>query len=63
MNLSMRSKFFSFIPLLAFAEAHAEDVDLEKVVGSLIPAEKAYAKLAGEKDFAKRPSRFLPMMR
>ena len=51
MNLSMRSKFFSFIALVAFAGAHAEDVDLEKVVGSLIAAEKAYAKLAGEKGF------------
>ena len=51
MNLSMRSKFFSFIALLAFAGGHAEDVDLEKVVGSLIAAEKAYAKLAGEKGF------------
>jgi ketosteroid isomerase-like protein len=51
MNLSMRSKFFSFIALLAVAGAHAEDVDLEKAVGSLIVAEKAYAKLAGEKGF------------
>ena len=51
MNLFMRSKFFSFIALLAFAGAHAEDADLEKVVGSLIAAEKAYAKLAGEKGF------------
>jgi ketosteroid isomerase-like protein len=51
MNLSMRSKFFSLIALLVVAGAHAEDVDLEKVVGSLIAAEKAYAKLAGEKGF------------
>jgi ketosteroid isomerase-like protein len=51
MNLSMRSKFFLFIALLAVAGAHAEDVDLEKVVGSLIAAEKAYAKLAAEKGF------------
>jgi hypothetical protein len=51
MNLSMRSKFFSFIALLAVAGGHAEDVDLEKVAGSLIAAEKAYAKLAGEKGF------------
>jgi ketosteroid isomerase-like protein len=51
MNLSMRSIFFSFIALLPVAGAHAEDVDLEKVVGSLIAAEKAYAKLAGEKGF------------
>ncbi len=51
MNLSMRSKFLSFIALLAVAGGHAEDVDLEKVAGSLIAAEKAYAKLAGEKGF------------
>jgi ketosteroid isomerase-like protein len=47
----MLSKFFSVIALLAVAGAHAEDVALEKVVGSLIAAEKAYAKLAGEKGF------------
>ena len=51
MNLSMRSKFFSFIALLAVAAAHAEDIDLEKAVGSLIAAEKAYAKLAADKGF------------
>jgi ketosteroid isomerase-like protein len=51
MNLSTRSKFFSFIALLAVAAAHAEDVDLEKAVGSLIAAEKAYAKLAANKGF------------
>jgi hypothetical protein len=51
MNLSMRSKFLSFIALLAVAGARAEDVDLEKAVGSLISAEKAYAELAGEKGF------------
>ena len=51
MNLSMRSKFFALLALLAVAGAHAEDVGLEKVVGSLIAAEKAYAKLAGEKGF------------
>src|SRR6266540_2656887 len=39
MNLSMPSNFFSFIALLAVAGAHAEDVDLEKAVGSLIAAE------------------------
>ena len=49
MNLSMRSKFFPFVALLAVAPAHAEDVGLEKVVDSLIGAEKAYAKLAGER--------------
>ena len=31
--------------------ADAEDVDLEKAVGSLIAAEKAYAKLAADKGF------------
>src|SRR5204862_6911775 len=51
MNLSMRSKFFPLVALVAVAGAHAEDVDLEKVVGSLIAAEKAYAKLAAEKGF------------
>ncbi len=51
MNLSMRSKFFSLIALLIVAGAHAEEVDLEKAVRSLITAEKAYAKLAGEKGF------------
>ena len=47
----MRSKFFLAIALLAVAGAHAEDVELEKAVGSLIAAEKAYGKLAGEKGF------------
>src|SRR4029450_1383129 len=51
MILSVRSKFFAFIALLLPAGAHAEDVDLEKAVRSLIAAEKAYAKLAGEKGF------------
>ena len=51
MNLSIRSKFFSFIALVVVAGAHAEDVDLERAVRSLIAAEKAYAKLAGEKGF------------
>jgi hypothetical protein len=51
MNLSMASNFFSFIALLAVAGAHAEDVDLEKAVGSLIAAEKAYAKLAADRGF------------
>jgi ketosteroid isomerase-like protein len=36
---------------MAFADSQAGDVDLEKAVGSLIAAEKAYAKLAGEKGF------------
>jgi ketosteroid isomerase-like protein len=47
----MRSKFFSFIALLVVAGAHTEKVDLEKAVRSLIAAEMAYAKLAGEKGF------------
>ena len=51
MNLSMPSNFFSFIALLAVAGAHAENVDLEKAVGLLIDAEKAYAKLAADKGF------------
>jgi ketosteroid isomerase-like protein len=51
MNLSSPSKFFSFIALLSVAAAHAEDLDLEKAVGSLIAAEKAYAKFAAEKGF------------
>jgi ketosteroid isomerase-like protein len=51
MNLSTRSKLFSLIALLTVAAAHAEDVDLEKAVGSLIAAEKAYAKLAADKGF------------
>jgi hypothetical protein len=63
MNLSMRSKFFSFVALLAVAGAHAEDVDLEKVVGSLIAAEKVYAKLAGEKGFREASVSVLPTMR
>jgi len=62
MNLSMRSKFFSFIVLVAFAGGHAEDVDLEKVVGSLIAAEKAYAKLAGETGFREASISVLPTM-
>src|SRR5438045_8453345 len=48
MNLSMRSTFFPLVALVAVAGAHADDVDLEKVVGSLIAAEKAYAQLAAE---------------
>ena len=51
MILSMRSKFFAFFALLVVAGAHAEDVDLENAVRSLIAAEQAYAKLAGEKGF------------
>jgi ketosteroid isomerase-like protein len=47
----MLSKFFSLIALLAVVGTNAEEVDLEKAVGSLIAAEKAYAKLAGEKGF------------
>src|SRR4029077_5210625 len=51
MNFSMRSKFFALLGFVALGGAPAEDVGLEKVVGSLIAAEKAYAKLAGEKGF------------
>jgi len=40
-----------FIGCLAVADARAGDVDLGKAVGSLIAAEKAYAKLADEKGF------------
>jgi ketosteroid isomerase-like protein len=47
----MRSKFLSVLALLALAGAHAQAVDLEKALGSLIASEKAYAKLAGEKGF------------
>jgi hypothetical protein len=49
MILSTSTKFFLFIACLALADGRAADVDLEKAVESLINAEKAYAKLAGEK--------------
>jgi hypothetical protein len=49
MILSTPSKLF-FV-CLGVADAPAGDVDLGKAVGSLIAAEKAYAKLAGEKGF------------
>src|SRR4029450_9987802 len=45
MNLSMRSKFFSFVTLLVVAAAGAEDVDLEKAVDSLIAVKNTYARL------------------
>ncbi len=51
MILSSPSKFFLFVACLAVADTRAADVDLGKAVGSLIAAEKAYAKLAGEKGF------------
>ena len=51
MILSKPTKFFLFVASLALADGRAADVDLEKTVGSLITAEKAYAKLAGEKGF------------
>jgi ketosteroid isomerase-like protein len=51
MILSRSSKFFLFVGCLAVADARAGDVDLGKAVGSLIAAQKAYAKLAGEKGF------------
>src|SRR5438045_8876825 len=48
-NLSMRSKFFPLVALVAVAGAHAEAVALEKVVATLLAAERPYAKLAAEK--------------
>jgi hypothetical protein len=51
MNLSMPSKVFSVIALLGVAALRAEEIAARKVVGLLIAAEKAYAKLAGEKGF------------
>ena len=51
MILFKPTKFFLFVACLALADGRAADVDLEKAVGSLITAEKAYAKLAGEKGF------------
>jgi hypothetical protein len=39
------------IRCLVVADALAGDVELGKAVGSLIAAEKAYAKLAAEKGF------------
>ena len=49
MILSKPTQFFLFVACLALADGRAADVDLEKAVGSLIAAEKAYAKFAGEK--------------
>src|SRR5207249_8174189 len=40
-----------FLAFLTLAGARAADIDPGKAVGSLIAAEKAYAKLAGEKGF------------
>jgi len=51
MILSRAPKFLSFVAFVSIADARAADVDVEKAVGSLIAAEKAYAKLAGEKGF------------
>jgi hypothetical protein len=51
MILSKPTKFFLFVACLGLADARPADVDLERAVGSLITAEKAYAKLAGEKGF------------
>jgi ketosteroid isomerase-like protein len=51
MILSRPPKIFLVLACVALAGARAADVDLEKAVGSLIAAEKAYAKLAGEKGF------------
>ena len=49
--MSRLSKFFLFLAFLAIAGARAADIDVGKAVDSLIAAEKAYAKLAGEKGF------------
>jgi hypothetical protein len=49
MILSKAPKFFLFVACLALADGRAADGDLEKAVGSLITAEKAYARLAGKK--------------
>jgi hypothetical protein len=51
MILSTPTKFFLFVARLALADGRAADVDLEKAVESLINAENAYAKLAGERGF------------
>ncbi len=51
MILSRPLKIFLLVACVALAGARAADVDLEKAVGSLIAAEKAYGKLAGEKGF------------
>ena len=51
MILSRPTKFFSSVACVALADGRAADVDLEKAIGSLIAAEKAYAKLASEKEF------------
>jgi len=51
MILSRPSKIFLLFACVALAGVRASDVDLEKAVGSLIAAEKAYAKVAGEKGF------------
>ena len=44
-------KILFFVVWLALSAARAGEVDLEKALGSLIAAEKAYAKAAGEKGF------------
>ena len=51
MILFKPTKFFLFVACLALADGRAADVDLKKAVGSLITAEKAYAKLGVEKGF------------
>jgi ketosteroid isomerase-like protein len=51
MTLSRAPKFFLFVACLSVAGARTADLDVEKAVGSLIAAEKAYAQLAGEKGF------------
>jgi ketosteroid isomerase-like protein len=51
MILFKRPKILFFVAWLLVAGVPAGEVDLEKGVGSLIAAEKAYAKAAGEKGF------------
>jgi ketosteroid isomerase-like protein len=51
MILFKRPKILFFVASLVVAGAPAGEVDLEKALGSLIAAEKAYAKAAGEKGF------------
>ncbi|HEX4653223.1 MAG TPA: hypothetical protein VH227_03155 [Candidatus Udaeobacter sp.] len=51
MILFKRAKILFFVAWLVVAGAPADGVDLETALGSLIAAEKAYAKAAGEKGF------------
>lgn len=51
MILSTLLRIFCLVGLLGLTAEGAEKLDLEKEVGSLIEAEKAYAKLGAEKGF------------